>query len=126
MTHTWRNIILFLIIYMLILAGGVLLISQTEIEIEESEYVKLLSIIAMISLGTYLLVAAGSKRKEPEKGVWLLAGIGGKFLAYLMMILFFWISGKNFNAEFIITFFVLYLVFTIFLIRVLYKTLKTN
>lgn len=126
MTQKWRNIILLLIIYALMLAGGVLLIRLTGIEIEESVYIRLLSLIAMISLGTYLLVAAGANRKESERGVWLLAGIGGKFLAYLIMILFFWISGKNFKTEFIIAFFVLYLVFTIYLVRILYKTLKTN
>jgi hypothetical protein len=126
MTSRWRYIIHLLVIYTLLLAGGVLLIRLTEIKIEEGAYIGLLSLMAMISLGAYLLVAAGTKRKESERGIILLAGIGGKFLAYLIMILFFWISGRNFNAEFIITFFVLYLVFTIYLIRILYKTLKTN
>jgi len=126
MTPKWRYIIHLLVIYALLLAGGVLLIRSTEIEIEEGAYVGLLSLMVMINLGAYLLVAAGAKRKESERGIILLAGIGGKFIAYLIMILFFWISEKNFNAEFIITFFVLYLVFTIILIKILYKTLETN
>jgi hypothetical protein len=55
-----------------------------------------------------------------------LAGIGGKFLSYLFLILVFWLQGKNLSKEFIIAFFVLYLLLTFFLLGVLFKTLKTN
>lgn len=126
MTHKWRNIILLFIIYACLLAGGVLLIRSTGISIEEAAYVLLLTIMTIISLGTYLVIMAGAKRKESERGILILVGIGGKFLAYLIMILFFWISGKNFSTGFLIAFFVLYLVLTIFLVSILYKTLKTN
>ncbi len=80
----------------------------------------------MITLGAYLLAHTGIKRGSKEQGVWLLAGLGGKFLAYLVLLLVYWAVGKNLSRDFIIAFFVLYLLLTIFLIGILYKSLKNN
>jgi hypothetical protein len=126
MSPKWRYITRLFVIYLLMLAAGMFLIRFTVIDIEAGAYVVMLSIMTMITLGAYLLVTVGSGRKESDQGFFLLAGMGGKFLAYLIMILIFWMSGKNTTTEFIIAFFVLYLVLTIFLVRTLYKTLKIN
>ncbi len=121
-----QNIFLLVVIYVAFFGIGTLLIRHTEIEIEQGLFVMLLTAMTVITLGAYLLLMAGMRRKESAKGFFLLTGIGGKFLAYLIMILIFWKSGKKLETEFIIAFFVLYLVLTIFLIKVLYKYLKIN
>jgi hypothetical protein len=82
--------------------------------------------MSLISTGTYFLVRLGIKRGEKVQGLYLLAAFGGKFLAYLIMILICWAGGKILSLEFIITFFVLYLLFTFFLLGLLFKSLKTN
>lgn len=126
MTQKIQNILAFLVIYAVLLGGGILIIHHTPIDFDSRTYVILLTSIAVITFGAYLLVMTGVKRKETERGMFLMAAVGGKFIAYLIMILIFWSAGKNLKSEFIITFFVLYLLFTFFLVKVLYKTLKNN
>ena len=121
-----RNILTLALIYVVLFVIGNLIIRLALIEIEIGLFLILLTSMTIITLGTYLLVGVGLKRKESDRGTFLFAGIGGKFLAYLIMILIFWKSKKNFETEFIITFFVLYLALTIYLIAVLYKELKIN
>lgn len=121
-----QNILILLLIYAVLLAGGIPLLNHTNIDFEPGTYTVLLTSMTMITLAASLLVMAGVKRKETQRGVYLLAAVGGKFIAYLIMILIFWSSGKNLKTEFILSFFILYLVFTVFLARVFYKTLKIN
>jgi len=126
MTQKIQNILALLFIYAVLLGGGILMFHHTAIDFDSRTYMILLTSMTMITMGTYLLVMAGVKRKETERGIFLLAAVGGKFIAYLIMILIFWSVGKNLTTEFIIAFFMLYLLLTIFLAKVLYKTLKNN
>lgn len=126
MIHKFRHLFLFLIVYILLLSGGLLLLQNTDPEITTTTYANLLTIMTLITLMTYFLVFAGIRRGDKDPGIYLLAGMGGKFLAYLVLILIFWTVGKNFTKDFIIVFFVLYLVLTIFLLSVLFKKLKNN
>ena len=121
-----QYILALLVIYAVLLGGGTVMLEHTSIDLEPDIYTSLLTTMTLITLGAYLLVLAGAKRNETERWTYLLAAIGGKFLAYLIMILIFWSSGKNLKTEFIIAFFILYLLLTIFLARVFYKTLKIN
>ena len=102
------------------------MINHFEISLTISTFSLLITIMTFITLGAYLLINIGIKRGEKEQGIFLLVGIGGKFLAYLILILLYWLATKNLSMEFIITFFILYLVFTIFLVSLLYKVLKTK
>ncbi len=43
--------------------------------------------MTLITLGAYLLIRAGMKKGDKKQGIFILAGIGGKFLAYLILIL---------------------------------------
>lgn len=126
MIHKFRHLFLLLIIYLLLLSGGLLVVGNTASELTPANYATLITIMTMITLGTYLLVTAGFRRTETDQGIWLLAGLSGKFLAYLVVILIYWANGKNFTKDFIIAFFVLYLLLTIFLMSVLFKKLKNN
>jgi uncharacterized membrane protein len=69
---------------------------------------------------------AGIRKGNKEGTVYLLAGIGVKFLLYLLFILLSWVLTKNLSKAFIITFFALYLIFTFFTAAHLFKTLKNK
>jgi uncharacterized membrane protein len=71
-------------------------------------------------------MTAGIKKHNKEGVVYLLAGIGVKFLLYLLFILLSWIVTKNLSKPFIITFFALYLFFTFFTAAHLLKLLKNK
>lgn len=121
-----RHLFRLLLIYTILLLGGILLIRLFGIALQLQVYASLLTIMTLITLSAYLLITAGMRKGEKEQGIYLLAGLGGKFLAYLIVILVYWAVGKNLTKEFIIVFFVLYLLLSIFLIEIIYKALKTN
>lgn len=121
-----KNILVLLVLYVLLMAAGLLMISSGLLKLSLITFASLLTIMVIITLGAYLLIMAGFKRGVKDQGIFLLAGLGGKFLAYLIMILIYWAVGKNLTKEFIIVFFVLYLLLTFFLVSVLFKILKTN
>jgi hypothetical protein len=124
--HNSKNITKLLSIYSILLSGGLLLIWLTNIQLPVAEYVTLLTTMTLITIAAYFLMLLGIRRGKKEQGIYLLAGLGGKFLAYLVLILIFWASGKNLTKEFIIAFFVVYLLLTVFLLGILFKILKTN
>lgn len=121
-----RNILLLLLIYAILLAGGLSIINQTRFNLEPVTFATMHTAMMLITMVAYLLIMAGNRRNKKDRGVFLLSGVGGKFLAYLVLILIFLVTGNNLTKELIITFFVLYLVFTFFLLRILFKTLKSN
>jgi peptidoglycan/LPS O-acetylase OafA/YrhL len=126
MIHKLRPVLSLLIIYILLLSGGLLVLNSTSPELSSTTYATLLTIMTLITLGAYLLVITGTRKGDKDQGIWLLAGLGGKFLAYLVLVLIFWAVGKNLTKDFIIAFFVLYLLLTIFLLSILFKALKNN
>lgn len=115
-----------LALYILLLLGGIFFISETTFQFSIQRYIVLLSSMTVITLGVFILISIGSKKNEKSQALFMLIGIGSKFLSYLILILIFWIDGKNFSKEFIIAFFVLYLLLTFSLVRVIYNMLKTN
>lgn len=121
-----KYILQLLLIYVLLLVVGIALVQKEWLGLTPEVYAGLLTSMTGISLGVYLLINAGMKRNEQDRGIFLLAGLGGKFLAYLILLLLFWAVGKNLTKDFIIVFFVLYLLLTFFILRILYKTLKNN
>lgn len=126
MIHKFRHVFQLMLIYGLLLTGGLLLVKYKTLQLTPATYGTLLTFMTLITMGAYLLVMTGLRKGEKEQGIWLLAALGGKFLAYLVLILVFWAVGKNLTKDFIIAFFVLYLLLTIFLVSILYKALKNN
>jgi hypothetical protein len=106
------------------MAIGYGIITYTGFALKIQTFSLLLTLMTLITLGAYLLIMISKKKDEKAQGIFLLAGLGGKFLLYLILILIFWSNGNNLTKEFIIVFFVLYLLLTIYLISVLYKVLK--
>ena len=120
--HIWQ----ILVLYAILLLTGILLLHFTSIPITVPLYALTLSVMTVITLAVYILIMIGVSKGEKTQGIFLLVGLGGKFLSYLIFILILWSTGNNLTKPFIIAFFILYLFLTFFLIRVLYKVLKTN
>lgn len=98
----------------------------TNIFLDIETYSITLSAITLITLLTYILVVLGVEKGEKAQGVFLLLGLGGKFILYLVFILIMWAPTKNLSKPFIIAFFILYLILTFSLVSILYKVLKTK
>ena len=126
MIEKFRFIWQLLVLYVLLMLCGILILNYTSIPLPVNTYALTLSVMTLITLTTYILVQAGVSRGVKEQGIFLLIGLGTKFLFYLIFILIFWATGKNLTKPFIIAFFILYLFLTFFLVRALYKMLKSN
>ena len=126
MIKRFRHIFLFISLYGLLLSTGVLLYHFTSLPIDINRYGISASAVSLITLVTYILVMIGMSKDERERGIYMLLGLAGKFLLYLVFILIMWAPEKSLSKPFIIEFFVLYLILTFSLVSVLYKVLKTK
>ena len=120
--YIWQLLVLASILVIL----GILLLPRIEVEISVVVYLIALASVTLISLITYLLMEKGISRQDRDGVVWMLAGIGIKFLLYLLYILLYWLVTKNITKPFILTFFALYLIFTFLLAGNLLKLLKNK
>ena len=118
----WQLLVLASILALL----GIVLIPQLHVEISPAVFLITLASVTVVNLLTYLVMQAGNQKSSKEGVVYLLGGIGVKFLLYLLFILLFWIATKNLSKPFIVTFFALYLVFTFFTAGHLFKMLKNK
>ena len=105
---------------------GIVLIPRIHLEVPLVDFLITLGSLIIINLITYLIMYKGIQKNNKEGIVYLLGGIGVKFLLYLMFILLFWIATKNLSKAFILTFFALYLMFTFFTAGHLLKNLKNK
>jgi hypothetical protein len=126
MVSSLRYIWQLLVLSAIIVLCGILLIQHTTLSISPGVYLAMVASVTVINLISYLVMAAGISKSDQDGMVELLAGIGLKFLLYLLVILVFWVVTKNLGIDFIVTFFTLYLVFTFFLAIHLYKLLKNK
>jgi len=118
----WQLLVLASILVLM----GILLIPRLTVELSLPAYLITLLSVTIINLVTYLLMSAGINKNNKEGVIFLLGGIGAKFLLYLLFILLFWLSTKILSKPFIVTFFALYLVFTFFTAGHLLKLLKNK
>jgi hypothetical protein len=118
----WQLLVLASILALL----GIVLIPQIHVELSPAVFLIILASVTIVNLLTYLVMHAGIQKNSKEGVVYMLGGIGVKFLLYLLFILLFWIATKNLSKAFIITFFALYLIFTIFTAGHLLKMLKNK
>jgi len=124
MIEKFRHIWQILVLYAILMLAGILLLYYTSIPLAINTYALILSVVTGITLITYILIMSGAAKGEKARGMFLLAGLSIKFLSYLIFILIFSLSGNNLTKPFIIAFFILYLLLTFFLIRILYKELN--
>jgi len=119
---TWQ----LLVLASIILLAGIPVILLACPWIAPGELVITVVMFTLITLVAYLVMARGIDRGGREGMVFMMAGLGLKFLLYLLYILGFWLVTKNIDKPFILTFFALYLVFTIFLAGNLLKILRNK
>lgn len=118
----WQLLVLSSILVLL----GLVLVPRLQVEITPAVFLITLGTVTTVNLLTYLVMYTGIQKNDREGVVYLLGGIGVKFLLYLLFILLFWILTKNLSKPFIITFFALYLIFTFFTAGHLLKLLKNK
>ena len=106
--------------------SGILLMPYIVPGISVVDFLLTLGCVTIVNLVTYLIMYAGINKNSKEGMVYLLGGIGVKFLLYLLVIMLFWIATKNLSKAFILTFFALYLIFTFFTVAHLLKLLKNK
>lgn len=124
MIEKFRHIWQILVLYALLMLAGILILHYTTIPLSINIYALTLSVMTGITLISYIIIMYGVSKGEKTSGLFMLAGLSVKFLAYLIFILIFSMTGNNLSKPFIIAFFILYLFLTFFLIRILYKVLK--
>jgi len=115
-----------LVLSSFLLIVGFLSIPRLGIDLELNLYAITLVSVTGINLIAWFVMARGIQKSNRDGMVVLLAGIGLKFLLYLLYILVFWMVTKILNKPFIITFFTLYLVFTFLLAAHLFKMLNNK
>jgi hypothetical protein len=118
----WQLLILSSVLALL----GMVLIPGFNVGISSFIFLITLVSVSMVNLITYLIMYSGIQKNNREGVVFLLGGIGAKFLLYLLFILLFWLATKNLTKAFILTFFALYLMFTFFTAGHLLKLLKNK
>jgi len=119
---TWQLLVLASSLVLL----GILLLPRIQEDVSLTFYLVTLLSVVLINFITYLLISAGISKNSKEGVGYVLAGIGLKFLLYLLLILLSWIATKNLTKAFILTFFALYLIFTFFTATHLFKLLKNK
>jgi hypothetical protein len=120
--YLWKLLVLFSIL----LISGILVIPRIELDLSLQAYIISLLVITLINFLTFMVMSRGANKQNRDGIVYMMGGIGLKFLLYLAYILVFWAVTKNLSKGFIITFFALYLVFTFFLAESLLKILKNK
>ena len=115
-----------LVLASILLILGIYFIPRIQVDLSPTFFLVTLLSVVVINFVTYLVMTAGIIKNSKEGVVYLLAGIGVKFLLYLLFILLSWIVTKNLSKPFIITFFALYLFFTFFTAAHLFKLLKNK
>lgn len=124
MTNQFRFIWQLLVLSSSLILLGIPGITWLGIKISLSSFIITLISVSGINLAAWFIMAAGIRKNSRDGVMFLLGGIGAKFLLYLLYLLLFWLVTKNLTKPFILTFFALYLVFTFLLALHLFKQLK--
>jgi hypothetical protein len=120
--YIWQLLVLSLSLLIL----GILAIPRMDLDLDLHSYMITVISVTGINLAAWFVITRGIRRGEREGMVLLLAGIGLKFVLYLLYILVFWMVTKIISKPFIVVFFALYLGFTFLLAVHLLKLLKNK
>lgn len=122
MRYIWQLLVLASILFL----AGILSISLLGPWISPWELTIMVAVFTIVNLAAYLIVIRGNRTGGSGQLVFTMAGMGVKFLLYLLFLLVFWLVTKNLTKAFVLTFFTLYLVFTLFLAGHLLTYLKNK
>lgn len=126
MTSHFRFIWQLLVLTSLLTLLGILVFPRIDVDISLGGYLITILSITLINLIAWFLMVFGITKSSREGVVVLLGGISAKFLLYLLYLLVYWLVTKILTKPFILTFFTLYLIFTVLLAGHLFKLLKNK
>lgn len=121
-----KNYLFLFLIYLALVGLGYLLTYFSIIEVNFQDIVILLSgalIISLFSSGVYF---SGFNKSEKKGVLRTLAAVGIKFLLFLALLGIFVIIRKELSWQFLVTFFVIYLSFTFYLLTTFVRVLKSK
>ena len=122
--NLWKGIFHLLIIYALLFTGFFLTSEAGNIGLPFHDVIGLLTsglLITFITLAFFLRV---KKRHRENITMLTMAAFGLKVFLYMVLIFIFYFLSKIEGVKFIITFFIIYLSFTFYLIRFIIKSLN--
>jgi hypothetical protein len=120
--YIWRLLVLTTLLVLL----GIVVLPAVGAGFPLSQYLGMCGVFVLINLLAWFIMVRGGRKGDRDGTFILMAGLGVKFLLYLLYILLFWLVTKNLTKAFIITFFALYLIFTFFTAGSLLKLLKAK
>ena len=122
-TRIFINLLMYsLIIFMLLVLISLLIptiIKISDIVLPSAVY----PAITALSLTVFII---GSTKKPESQPVYTMGAIGIKFILSMVFAVIYFVVLKNTEAVYIILFFLLYLAFTVYLLRLIVKYLRIN
>lgn len=115
-----------LIIFLLLLCTGVLIDLKLNLDFNELDLFNLTISFALASMIGLLVYFRGFAKEPGEKAMHTFTAISIKFITELFIALIWFAVAKKTTTSCILLFFVLYLAFTLYFIRVIINTLKNK
>jgi hypothetical protein len=114
-----------LIIYSLIIfAVMAIVILFLPIQIKITDLLFITIIFSLITALALILFLIGTDRSPERQPLYTMGALGLKLFLFIIYAIVYFIVLKNTGAVYIILFFLLYLAFTIYLLRIVFKILK--
>jgi hypothetical protein len=113
-----------LILFLVISFGSLIVNSAFRLGMNEVAVISLVFSFAVSTILSLLVFRRGLSREQDAQAMHSFVSTGIKFLIELFIALIWFVAAKKTSAEYILLFFVLYLAFTMFFIKVILKALK--
>jgi hypothetical protein len=113
-----------LILFIVISCGSLIVNSVFRLEMSVVSVISLVLSFTVSTLISLLVFLRGLSRKPDVQAMHSFVSTGIKFLSELFIALIWFVAAKKTSAEYILLFFVLYLAFSMFFIKVILKALK--
>jgi len=124
MNRSLKYIIAIFILFTLISCGSLIVNSAFSLGMNEAAVLSLIFSFAVSNLISLLVFIRGLSREPDVQAMHSFVSTGIKFLIELFIALIWFVAAKKTSAEYILLFFVLYLAFSMFSIKVILKSLK--
>lgn len=119
-----KNIISILILFTIISFSALIVNFAFSLGMNEIAVISLVFSFAATTLLSLLVFIRGLSREPGGQAMHTIVSIVSKFLMELIIVLIWFVAAKKTSAEYILLFFVLYLAFSMFSVKVILKTLK--
>ncbi len=109
---------------LLVFAFMAIVILLVPLQVSISELLLTTFIFSVITSLALLLFLLGTDRSPERQPLYTMGAVGLKLFLFIIYAIVYFVVFKNTGAVYIILFFLLYLAFTIYLLRIVVKTLK--